>query len=143
MPRATVFSMVLSVIALTAIGPLPCAAQASPREEGGFPFELAEALVCEGVREGIPFNQAIVFSASTGTLCCYTVFDDVRKDTFIYHQWLSRDKPSTRFKLSLKKPRWATFSSIQLREGDTGPWQVEIMDSGGEILKTLRFSVVD
>jgi len=128
---------------LTAFRPLACNPQPSPREDDNVPFELTKAVVCEEVREGIPFNQAVVFSASSATISCYTMFDQIGGDTFIYHQWLARDRPSARFKLSLKEPRWATFSSIQLREGDKGPWQVDILDSGGRILETLRFSVMD
>jgi hypothetical protein len=46
-------------------------------------------------------------------------------------------------RLTLKPPRWATFSSIQMREGDKGPWRVEIWDEQNQLIKTLRFSVTD
>jgi hypothetical protein len=53
------------------------------------------------------------------------------------------DKLSTKKKLVLKPPRWSTFSSIQLREADKGPWRVEITDDDENILRILRFSIVD
>jgi hypothetical protein len=140
---AIVFSIILSAMILTVIWPFACSSQPLPREKENVHLRLMQAFLCEEVREGIPFNQAVVFSLSRGTICCYTMFDEIEEDTFIYHQWLYRDRASAKFRLSLKAPRWATFSSIQLREGDKGPWQVEITDSGGRILKTLRFSVVD
>jgi hypothetical protein len=45
--------------------------------------------------------------------------------------------------LTLKPPRWSTFSSIQLREADKGPWRVEIVDEKDRLHKTLRFSITD
>ena len=104
---------------------------------------LVQALVCEEVKEGIPSNPAIVFSISAGKIYCYTLFDQVTEDTSVYHHWFFRDKPSARIRLAIKHPRWSTFSSIQLREADKGPWRVEIIDAGGRLLKNLRFSVTD
>jgi hypothetical protein len=46
-------------------------------------------------------------------------------------------------KLSLKTPRWSTFSRMRLRNGEKGPWRVEITDEEGNILGVLRFSVTD
>jgi hypothetical protein len=106
-------------------------------------LSLVQALVCEDMKDGIPFITAAAFSISTGKIYCYTLFDQITEDTVVYHHWFFRDKPSARIRLSLKQPRWSTYSSIQLREADKGPWRVEISDAGGRILKTLRFSVTD
>jgi hypothetical protein len=95
------------------------------------------------MKDGIPTNPAVAFSISTAKIYCYTLFDQISEDTVIYHQWYFRDKPSARIRLSVKQPRWSTYSSIQLREADKGPWRVEISDAGGRVLKTLRFSVTD
>jgi hypothetical protein len=46
-------------------------------------------------------------------------------------------------RLWIYSPLWAAASSIQLREADKGPWQVEISDNSGKILKVLMFSIVD
>jgi hypothetical protein len=50
---------------------------------------------------------------------------------------------STKKKLFLKPPSWSTYSSIQLREADKGPWRVEVTDDKGKLFATLRFSVTD
>jgi hypothetical protein len=104
---------------------------------------LVEAAMCEGIKELTPKNQAIVFSITIGRVSCFTSFDPVPEETFIYHNWFRRDKLSTRIKLSLQPPRWSTFSSIQLREADQGPWRVEVTDEDGRILHLLRFSITD
>jgi hypothetical protein len=53
------------------------------------------------------------------------------------------DELSAKIKLTLNPPRWATRSSIQLRETDKGPWRVEIVDAEDKVLYTLRFSITD
>lgn len=114
---------------------------APPR--GSQPPKLIQALICEDIKDGIPALPAVTFSISAGKIYCYTFFDQLSEDTVVYHQWFFRDKPSARIRLPLKPPRWTTYSSIQLREADKGPWRVEISDAGGRVLKTLRFSVTD
>lgn len=104
---------------------------------------LVQAAMCEDIQEFTPKNQAIVFSISIGKVSCFTSFDPVPQETSIYHNWFFRDKLSKRIKLSLHPPRWSTFSSIQLREADQGPWRVEITDQHGRILRLLRFSITD
>ncbi len=104
---------------------------------------LAQAVMCEGIQDFSPKNPAVVFSIAMGKVSCFTLFDPVPEKTFIYHNWFHRDKPSNRKKLSLNPPRWSTYSSIQLRETDKGPWRVEISDQRGKILHVLRFSITD
>lgn len=105
--------------------------------------KLIQALVCEDIKDGIPAFPAVTFPISAGKIYCYTFFDQLSEDTVVYHQWFFRDKPSSRIRLPLKQPRWSTYSSIQMREADKGPWRVEVSDASGRVLKTLRFSVTD
>jgi len=104
---------------------------------------LVEALMCEDIQEQIPQNPTTVFSIERRKAICYTSFDPVPKKTTIYHHWFHRGRPSARIRLTLKPPRWSTYSSIQLRVEDLGPWQVEITDPKGQILQILRFSITE
>ena len=104
---------------------------------------LVEAVVCEAVDNLAPRNPAVAFSLERGEVACFTVFDPVPEPTSIYHQWIFRDRPSARMRLRLRPPRWSTFSRIQLRPGDVGPWRVEVLDAEGRRMAVLRFSVVD
>jgi len=99
--------------------------------------------MCEEIKDFTPKNQSVVFSIKIGKVSCFTSFDPVPKETFIYHKWFHKDKPSTEKRLTLQPPRWATYSSIQLRETDKGPWRVEITDQKDKILDTLRFTITD
>ena len=104
---------------------------------------LVQAVMCEKIKEYTPQNPAVVFSISIGEVSCFTYFDPVPETTFIFHKWFHRDRLTTERKLYLKPARWATFSSIQLREADKGPWRVEGSDKDDNILKVLRFSITE
>jgi len=107
------------------------------------PIELVDAVMCEDIKGGDPINRTTVFSIERRTAVCFSAFDPVPQQTVIYHQWFHRDTPSAKIKLTLKPPRWSSYSSIQLRAEDIGPWRVEITDSQGNIYHVLRFSVTE
>jgi hypothetical protein len=104
---------------------------------------LRRAVICEGIKDYAPTNPAVVFSVSIGRVFCFSYLDPVPEKTAIYHSWYYRDELITKQKLYLRPPRWATYSSIQLREYDKGPWRVAITDQGNETLGVLRFSITD
>ena len=104
---------------------------------------LVQAIMCEDLQELVPQNPTTVFSIERRKAICFTSFDPVPEKTIIYHQWFHRDQTSARIKLTLKPPRWSTFSSIQFRAKDIGPWRVEIIDSQGNILDVIRFSITE
>lgn len=106
-------------------------------------FNLTESCICEQLINGKPQYKAVVFSVSNKKIYCYTYFEDIKKETFIYHIWYFKDKLVTKIKLKLKPPQWATFTQTFLREADIGPWRVEIVDDEGNIIDVLRFSVVE
>jgi Protein of unknown function (DUF2914) len=106
-------------------------------------LQLTQALMCEDVFNNAPRNPTVIFSASREKAICYTSFDPVPVKTNIFHNWFHRDVPSAKIQLILNSPRWSTYSSIQLRKTDIGPWRVEITDENGNILDVLRFSVTD
>ena len=104
---------------------------------------LRLSAICESVKDFAPENQAVVFSVTIERIFCFTHFDPVPNNSVIYHSWYYRDKLITKQKLSLRPPRWSTYSSIQLREYDKGPWRVTITDQANKTLDVLRFSITD
>jgi hypothetical protein len=99
--------------------------------------------MCEKVENLIPIRSGVTFSVSVGQVFCFTSFNPVPKTTVIYHRWYHKDELSTQTRLRLYPPRWATYSVIQLRETDKGPWRVEVSDQDGRIFDILRFSITD
>lgn len=104
---------------------------------------LVEAVMCEGLKDLEPENKTIIFSVALGNVICFTAFDPVPEKTVVFHNWFKRDQPEKSLKLTLKPPKWSSFSKRQIRNMDAGPWRVEIADSEGKIFKTLRFSVTE
>ncbi len=99
--------------------------------------------MCQRVENLTPIYPSAVFSVSSGQVCCFTSFDRVPSNTVIYHKWYHRDELSTQTRLRLYPKKWSTYSVIQLRETDKGPWRVEIVDQSGHVFDVLRFSITD
>jgi hypothetical protein len=104
---------------------------------------LVQAQMCETIERFLPVNPAVVFSISLGRLYCFTAFDPVYEESVVYHRWYRQDHLVSNARLVLNPPKWASFSSMQLRPADKGPWRVEIVDSREILIKTLRFSISD
>jgi hypothetical protein len=124
----------------------PCArAQDTESLTGNSPEPpvLVRAQMCETIEKFLPVNPAVVFSISLGRVYCFTAFDPVYEETVIYHRWFRQDRLISNARLVLNPPKWASFSSMQLRSADKGPWRVEIVDSRENLIKTLRFSISD
>ena len=104
---------------------------------------LVQAEMCESIERFNPVNSAVVFSMSLGRVYCFTSFDPVFEETVMFHRWFRKDHLISNARLVLNPPKWASFSSMQLRPADKGPWRVEIVDSRDNLIKTLRFSISD
>lgn len=104
---------------------------------------LVQAVVCESIENFQPVNPAVVFSISHGQIFCFSNFDPVREKTHVFHKWYKRDKLIFTMRLTLSPPKWSSFSTIQIREADKGPWRVEIRDVDDALLQILRFSMAD
>ena len=106
-------------------------------------MKMVQAVICESIDNFKPVNPGVVFSISSGEVFCFSEFDPVFEKTHVLHQWYKKDKLIFTMRLIISPPKWASFSRIQIRDADKGPWRVEIHDADGTILKTLRFSMAD
>ena len=104
---------------------------------------LAQAVMCESIENYQPVNPAVVFSISQGEVFCFSSFDPVHEKTVIFHKWYKMDTLIFTMRLTLSPPKWSSFSRIQIRNEDKGPWRVEICDEQGRRMQTLRFSMAD
>jgi hypothetical protein len=144
-------TMLIILAAIFRLLPLPAFAQettappakASPSGHPGQKMVLSQAAMCEKVENLTPIHRAVVFSVSIGQVCCFTAFDSVPEPTVVYHKWYHYDQLNTQVKLKVYPPKWATYSVIQLRETDKGPWHVEVLDQNGNVLDVIRFSITD
>ena len=106
-------------------------------------LKLVRAVMCETIQEYAPVFPAVVFSIERGRVSCFTEFDQVPEKTYIHHKWYRHDSLVTVKRLTINPPRWSSFTSVQLRDADKGPWRVEITDGDDNLMRTLRFSITD
>ncbi len=104
---------------------------------------LVHGTMCESIENFHPVDPAVVFSISKGEIICFTTFDPVLERTNVFHKWYKKDQLISRARLTLQPPKWSSFSSMQLRKADKGPWRVDITDMNDNIMQTLRFSISD
>ena len=143
MIRRRLISFLLLILLASFLSQAFAQKKASPSKGTNEKLTLVQATMCEGIQDNSPKNRAIVFPFTIGRVHCFTTFDPVPQKSLIYHKWYFRDKLRARVKLTLKTPRWSTFSRIGLRKGEKGPWRVEISDEEGNTFGILRFSVTD
>jgi hypothetical protein len=144
MPLTIGRSLLFLFVLILSISPAAGQSNGSDLEKpAGASMKLFQAVMCEDVKNQQPVNPTIVLSVSLGKATCFTSFESITGRTYVVHNWIRKDVSVTKVKLFLKPPLWSTYSRIHLREIDKGPWRVEIIDSGGNILKTLRFSITD
>ncbi len=136
-------TLIVSVLAVMFC--LPCFTEEKAPVLKVPPPVLKKAVLCEKVVKEKPVYEGVAFSAGKERLFCYNYFEPVYGEGYIFHKYYFKDvlinpKPK---KLSIKPPSFATYSRIDLRESDKGPWRVEITDAEDNILTTIRFSITD
>jgi Protein of unknown function (DUF2914) len=104
---------------------------------------MVKSVMCESIVNFQPVNPAVVFSISKGEVFCFSMFDPVNEKTAIFHKWYKRDQLIFTMKLTLSPPKWSTFSRIQIRNEDKGPWRVDIRNENDNLLQSLRFSMAE
>ncbi len=104
---------------------------------------LVRAVMSESIDKFVPVNPSIVFSIELGRISCFTEFDPVPEKSIIYHKWYRKDNLISVKKLTVTPPRWSSFSSMQFRDADKGPWRVDVTDDNDKLMRSLRFSIAD
>lgn len=106
-------------------------------------LDLTAAMMCEFIKDYVPSNPAVVFSIQLGRVSCFTAFSSIPSKRYIRHKWYRNDRLITDKRLVVNPPKWSSFTSVQLRDVDKGPWRVDITDDDGRLIHTLRFSITD
>ena len=105
-------------------------------------LSVEEAVVCEGVEDRAPVSAGTSFPISVSRLYLFTRITGAQTPTEVTHVWYYGDTERARVNLTIKASNWRTYSSKKLQEHEIGAWRVEVLGPTGEILKTVRFEVV-
>ncbi len=130
--------LVVAALALAAAA-RPASAQQAAADTAG--IDISQAVVATGVDNREPTGVAEQFPADVGTLYCYIVAEGDFAETQLVLVWMHGDQEMAKVPLTVKGPRWRTWSSKKIMSDWTGDWTVRIEDANGNVLKSVDFTV--
>ena len=118
---------------------LLCLIAAVNAEDGG--LKITELAVTTKIVRGNPIDSVHrISSTSVKALYCFTrLRSPGRGNTFIRHVWYRDNVKVGEYELPVKGENWRTYSKKTIEKGQVGEWRVEVLDSRGNLLKTVRF----
>ena len=133
--------LVLLFVMAFAMGSFIMAGQTPAEAQNAGAMAIESAAICKNVINREPVDAGTSFSASDAKLYCFNKIDGIHSDTQIIHAWYYGNMERARITLGVKPPAWRTYSSKMVQPHEIGAWRVEILDSAGNILKTLEFEI--
>lgn len=104
-------------------------------------IRITELAVTTKIAKGNPIDLVRrISSSSVKSLYCFTrLTAPPGTDTTIKHVWYNGEEKAGEYVLPVKGERWRTYSKKNIRKGWSGDWRVEVLDSDGKLLKTIKF----
>jgi hypothetical protein len=104
-------------------------------------LEVSVAAICRDVVDREPDGYGTSFPVSVGKLYCFTKITGAQSPTQITHVWSFDGNERARVDLAVNAASWRTYSSKIIQPHELGAWSVDVLDSGGNVLKRLEFEV--
>lgn len=104
-------------------------------------LEVSVAAICKDVVDREPEGSGTSFPVSVGKLYCFTKITGAQSPTQITHVWSFDGNERARVDLAVNSASWRTYSSKIIQPHELGAWSVDVLDSGGNVLKRLEFEV--
>lgn len=106
------------------------------------PLRLAKAVACLGIQDREPVGTGQVFPATTPRVYCYTLVEGATEAQEILHVWYHGEQKVHDYALTVKGPRWRTWSYKTIYPGQRGPWRVDIVQgNSGVLLGSVSFTI--
>ncbi len=104
-------------------------------------LEITEMAVTTKIVRGNPIDSVHrISSSSVKALYCFTrLRAPSSEETSIRHIWYRDNEKVGEYVLPVRGERWRTFSKKAIEKGQAGDWRVEVLDSEGHVLKTVKF----
>lgn len=103
--------------------------------------EVAEGVICADVVDREPVDVGSEFETSVNRLFCFTKIIGVPGPIEITHVWYWGEIERARVSVPVGGSGWRTWSTKAIQVHETGEWHVDVLGPGGELLKTLSFTV--
>lgn len=106
-------------------------------------LKITEMAVTTKIVRGNPIDSVHrISSTSVKALFCFTrLQSDGGEETAIRHVWYRNDIKVGEYELPVKGANWRTFSKKSIEKGAVGDWRVDALDSGGHLLKSVKFKM--
>jgi hypothetical protein len=105
-------------------------------------LEVSRAAISPEIIDLRPVDAGVRFPATVGKLYCFSRISNIEAATRVQHVWYFNNTERARVDLAVNPPSWRTFSSKRILSGEIGRWRIDILDSDGNVLKTLGFDIV-
>jgi hypothetical protein len=135
--HAGLFTAAALLLAATAI-PEAAAAQMPGQAS---PLHVSNAVVATSVVDREPVGAGEAFGPNVGELYFHMIVEGDFREATLEHVWIRNGQEVARVPLTVRGPRWRTWSSKAIPSDWTGEWQVQVVDPEGEVLDAVSFTV--
>ena len=104
-------------------------------------LSVEESAIALDVIDRMPVGSDSTFVASVGRVYCWTLVAGAEGEVAIHHVWFHGDQEMADTELRIGGSPWRTWSSKAIVPEWTGAWRVEVRDSAGNVIETIRFTV--
>ena len=104
-------------------------------------LSVEESAIALDVIDRMPVGSDSSFVASVGLVYCWTRVAGAEGEVAIHHVWFHGDQEMADIELRIGGSPWRTWSSKAIVPEWTGDWRVEVRDSAGNVIETIRFTV--
>ena len=102
-------------------------------------MSVSRAVICTSIEDREPVGAATSFSG-VEQVYFFTEIKNAGENEMIQHVWYYNDIRLLAVDLTVSGPRWRTWSHKKVL-GMKGPWRVEVVNSSGEVLRTVSFEI--
>ncbi len=104
-------------------------------------LSVEESHIALDVIDRMSVGSDSTFVASVGRVYCWTLVKGADGEVAIHHVWFHGDQEMADIELRLGGSPWRTWSNKAIVPEWTGAWRVEVRDSAGNVIETIRFTV--
>lgn len=115
--------------------------QATSQAQGAPYLEVGAAAICKDLVNLEPVDTGTSFGVEEGQLYCFTKITGAQSPDHVTHVWYFDGTERARVDLAVNSIAWRTYSSKIIQPHELGEWHVDVLDSLGNVLKTLKFEV--
>ncbi len=106
-------------------------------------LKITEMTVTTKIFKGKPVDtvKRVSSGAFKGLYCFTRIESSSDEDTSIRHVWYLNGEMAGEMTLPVKGERWRTYSKKIFEGASSGAWRVDALDSDGNLLKSVRFTI--